>query len=63
MLKKTSVLLGAAEGGGWSKAAKYFTNKVLVSSLGRGGGTTAGKYKNNANAPAKAPLLSVRMKY
>lgn len=63
MLKKTSVLLGVVEGGGWSIATKYFTNKVLVSSLSRGGGTTAGKYKNNANASAKAPLLSVRMKY
>lgn len=28
---------GVVEGGGWSKATKYFTNKVLVSSLSRGG--------------------------
>lgn len=71
MVKKTCVLLGVVEGGAWSKATKYFTNKVLVSSLSRGeeggmgggGGTTAGKYKNNANACAKAPLLSVPMKY
>lgn len=32
MLKKNCVLLGVVEGGGWSKATKYFTNKVLVSS-------------------------------
>lgn len=67
MLKNAvRVLLGVVLGGCWSKPTKYFTNKVLVSSpysLGRRWGTTAGKYKNNANASAKAPLLSVHMKY
>lgn len=58
------VLLGVVLGGCWSKPTKYFTNKVSCPySLGRGWGTTAGKYKNNANACAKAPLLSVHMKY
>lgn len=60
------VPLRVVRGGCWSKPTKYFTNKVLVSSLyslSRRWGTTAGKYKNNANASAKAPLLSVHMKY
>lgn len=66
MLKENRALLGVAEGGGWSEPAKYFTSKVLVSSpcsLGRGWGTAAGKYKNNANASARAAPLSERMKY
>lgn len=67
MLKNTvAILLGVVLGGCWSKPTKYFTKQVLVASpysLGRGWGTAAGKYKNNANASAKAPLLSVHMKY